>query len=124
MEATIFYVVTGSNTSYFLDSMSVLVSIDFTDVLCSADKINDVLVKYAERLIPHLPSQVCFSFNCFSGIRMYKVTKLHENMSHKYNFEKRTSFLHLLHTEAAIDSYRNTGSLRCVGNCFFSEVNN
>ncbi|VDK69260.1 unnamed protein product [Onchocerca ochengi] len=32
-------------------------SIDFTDVLCCADKINDVLRKYAEQLIPHLPSQ-------------------------------------------------------------------
>ncbi|MCP9259314.1 Proteasomal ubiquitin receptor ADRM1 [Dirofilaria immitis] len=32
-------------------------SVDFTDVLCCADKINDVLGKYAERLIPHLPNQ-------------------------------------------------------------------
>ncbi|CAG9531674.1 unnamed protein product [Cercopithifilaria johnstoni] len=32
-------------------------SIDFTDVICCADKINDVLVKYAERLTPHLPNQ-------------------------------------------------------------------
>ncbi|VIO91820.1 Uncharacterized protein BM_BM2985 [Brugia malayi] len=32
-------------------------SIDFTDVLCCADKINDVLGKYAERLTCHLPNQ-------------------------------------------------------------------
>ncbi|EFO24445.1 hypothetical protein LOAG_04044 [Loa loa] len=32
-------------------------SIDFTDVLCCADKIKDVLGKYAERLTPHLPIQ-------------------------------------------------------------------
>ncbi|KAL4002819.1 Proteasome complex subunit Rpn13 ubiquitin receptor family protein [Acanthocheilonema viteae] len=33
------------------------IPIDFTDVLCCADKINDVLVKYTERLTPHLPNQ-------------------------------------------------------------------
>ncbi|VDN07908.1 unnamed protein product, partial [Thelazia callipaeda] len=31
--------------------------IDFTDVLCCADKINTIVCKYSDRLIPHLPNQ-------------------------------------------------------------------
>lgn len=45
---------------WFANFVYIAAPIDFTDVLCCADKISDVVRKYAERLMPHLPDQVCF----------------------------------------------------------------
>lgn len=66
---------------YLKNNIFISVSIDFTDVLCCADKISDVLVKYTERLTPHLPNQVFFFFSYFCLLEYAAVTKLNRNMN-------------------------------------------